>query len=621
MDQDFPAHGVDRIALGDNWRSLPEIVHFNNTFFDRAKDLIAAHLEDTYQSKLPKVAELLSEQVKTAYREIEQFPQKSNTNEEGYVEINLLETDRDQRDTLLAKELVAQILQLKKEYPLNQIGILVRKRAEGQIIANMLIEHNRLANEDQRIPFVSQDGLMLKSSNVVRFIVSALRLSFDFKNKIEQKVFAKELAIIRISDEKPWHSIFSSQQIEEEALWLNSLNTRPLQEIFEAIVHRYELHNIVGELAYLAEFHEHMLSLTSKMGINLSRFLMWWNDKGQNLSLSLPDTTTALTITTIHKSKGLEYPVVFVPYASWPFREASQSPTIWVESTVEPFNWLPKYPIKAVKDTELSLFAQSAADETMKEMVDNLNLLYVAFTRAKRQLYIYVPQVTKSKSNSLKSTADIINQVIPAMGLMPFEHNEDGFERFRLGTKNKAGNESKPKQVQWPMDSYPVGNKHHSVNVQLETNQLLSETKSINLVPLKYGKAMHEIFSNIITINDVDNALNKAKVEGLIEEKQMEEMRTSISNQLQQAPFSNWFSGQWKVMNEQSILTPEGSTYIPDRVMTSEDQSIVIDFKFGEEKPFHKKQIANYKNLLAKMGYKKINAFLWYVDANNLMEV
>ena len=629
VEKDFQQHGVKRIALTKNWRSLPQIVNFNNTFFEKAKQAAVAHINNALKDSIPEIIDDFCQQVEKAYADTQQTSIKSGDEGEGYVEINFFEKGNNSEcDQILSEVLVNQIKELRKTYSLNQIGILIRSKSDGQRIANMLLEHNKKAeNVEDEISFVSQEGLKLKASHVIRFVISALSLVEDNKNEVEKRVFAKELATLTQLQNINWHTHFSAEFTTDEVNWLSSLNTRPLQEVFEAIVQKYNLQSIKGELAYLAELHEHIATITSKGGGDVNRFLTWWKEKNTKLALTVPETTNALSILTIHKSKGLEFPVVIIPYANWVFRQSRNQPILWVSSPIEPFNILPKYPIQASKNALQSLFAKDAAEEKMKEIVDNLNLLYVGFTRAQGELYIYAPLTKKEKESAddgLESVSKLIRNVVIDMKLeSSFNDVEGGIEKHytgKKGNKELTSTESSNQNL-WLVNSYPVGQSLSSIKLKMESQGFFTDTINPLLEPLIHGKVMHDIFANIATVKDIEQAVHKAKVQGLISDEQRVATEKLIKERLGEAPFSDWFSGNWNIKNEQSILTPQGFTYRPDRVMICKTEAIIVDFKFGEEAKEHGRQVARYKDLLTAMGYTKVSAFLWYVDANKLKEV
>lgn len=630
VNNDFKHQGVNRIPLTNNWRSLPNVVAFNNQFFDYAKEISAHHISSTFEQPVGlDLAQEFKLQIEKAYADIKQTPMTGSDADSGYVEINLYdEVQEEYFEKVVAPDLIAKILELKKQYPLNHMGILVRKKSEGQTIANMFLEHNRNEpNAQLHIPFVSQDGLLLKSSNVVSFMISALSIINDKNNEREKRVFAKQLEALKEEHQSSWHQVFSLDGLNDDLEWLSTLNTKPLQEIFEAVVDRFQLKNIKGELAYLAELHEYIATFSGKGSGNINRFLEWWKEKKDNLSLSVPETPNALSIITIHKSKGLEYPIVFVPFADWQFREKGKTPTLWVNSTVPPLDMLPKYPIASTGSALESYFMHYASEEIMKELVDSLNLLYVAFTRAKRELFIYLPQEKKSNSKREKSVSrisDITRLVLDRMDILTsFSNDDNGLIQYSVGTMGVEPPKKKEKEKaeSWIIDDYPVGQNHSSINLQMESVSFFRGEVSPTLEPLFHGKVMHQIFSQIETSHQVEEAVHQANVEGLIGQHQQQELIEYIHTKISEHPYSQWFDGSWEVKNEQSILTPQGFTYRPDRVMVRGDEAVIIDFKFGVEASQYIQQVLRYKKLLAQMKYSNLKAFIWYMDQDKLVEV
>ncbi len=628
VEDDLRHFGIDDIDLSTNWRSLPAIIDFNNRFFIQTRELAIEAIRGKSSSPFEALIPDLSEQIQKAYKDVEQKSPKNGDDGKGLVQLKFFEKENNAGcDEFLSNGISTLIQDLRENYSLSDMAILVRTKNEGQRIANMLLEHNRKEHDKNRhITFVSQEGLELKASLVVRLTIAAFRLVQDSTNEIAKRVLAKEIASLSSETTPLWHSHFTASQTDCEVEWLSSLNTRPLNEVFEAVAQRYGLFRIEGELAHLAELHEHIASISSKGGGDVNRFLQWWDEKGSGLSLTVPESTNALSIITIHKSKGLQYPVVIIPYANWPFRPASAQPLLWVQSDEEPFNLLPKYPIQAGKQAKQSLFARDVLEEEMRELVDNINMLYVAFTRPERELYVFVPLTNKEAENDINeinSVSRIIKTAIPSLSEMPTEANiEQKSATYIFGSspsnrkKNTLVNSQK---TGWTMDSYPVGQSLGEIKLKMEAEEFFLSSPSEKLAPKEHGKVMHELFSNITTVNDIDIAIQKLIAEGLLASSDKEPLSTWISDILKAEPIKSWFSGAWEVKNEASILTPDGHNYRPDRVMIMDAQTVVVDFKFGAQLPAHTKQVQRYSQLLRNMGYSVVEGYIWYVDQNRLV--
>ncbi|HNV80545.1 MAG TPA: UvrD-helicase domain-containing protein [Tenuifilaceae bacterium] len=632
VDNDLASHGIERHSLKVNRRSLPAIVDFNNRFFESAKDRILQTLEEL-GSKNSISALSCIEQAAKAYKDIRQdsaFPQEGVP---GNVEVCFIDANKDEYSEVLSEKLTLLIENLRLNYKLGDIAILVRTNKEGQRVADMLLEHNRITDDKTKhIHFISQDGLLLKASSLVKLMIAAFRLAENPLNKVARSILSKELFLLNPDTTTPWHNLFVERSyIEDEALWLSKLNSRPLNEVFEAIAHRYELFSVSRELAYLTELHEHILNLSAKGGSDIGQFLSWWDENSENLSLSSSKNEEALSILTIHKAKGLQFPVVIIPFADWNFRKPGTSPLLWVSSNTSPFDEIPRYPIHIQEKALSSIFAAEAIDEYMRERVDNLNLMYVAFTRPQNELYIFSNRPKPSKNSKGDETIDniakLLWQVVPEMDNGHIEHElaeEDGFSIFQFGKRSGSKPEVQDKsssQIHWQMDNYPVGMEHGDVKLRMEAGEFFLSSPSERLQHREHGKLMHEILSRINTADDVEKAINALCIEGLIDAQEKDPLVFRLRQMLTDEPIKSWFATGCEAKTEATILTPQGQSYRPDRVIIDGNDATVVDFKFGTPNSSHGVQVNRYASLLRGMGFEKVKGFIWYVDANCVTEL
>lgn len=631
VNNDFSHHGVHELPLNTNWRSMPVIVNFNNSFFESAILCATEKIKERLVAFDPNLSEKLALQVTNAYSDVKQFSREGLPENAGYVEVNFIESKRNEEyDQKLSNHLPQQIVSLISRYKPGEIAVLVRTKSDGQRVANMIIEHNRNNTDPKKnVHFMSQEGLYLKSSGVIHLLISAFRLIQTPSDPINQRVLSKALQLVSGSNTTNWHKVFSNEYLKDEINWLTSLGTLTLQECFDSVVSRFKLSEIKGELAYLAELHEVILAQSARGNADVNRFLEWWDDNQDNLSLSVPESPNAISIITIHKSKGLEFPVVIIPYANWSFRVSSKPPLLWVSSTVEPFNTLPRYPIYSTANAEESLFALEAHEEKVKELVDNLNMLYVAFTRAKNELYINSPlQKSEKKGKDISSITDLMQAV-----MLDSENQNFGFENitydegirtFKSGAVSdfRVFDVNKIEEVNyWKLDRYGVGAKTLEIKLKKDSLDFFKSLPAEKLTPLEHGKIMHQLFSLILNINQVEDAVSKLVTEGLIGKSDGELLQQQVKQILKEQPFCNWFTEDWIIKTEASILTPEGQTYRPDRVMINDEKTIVVDFKFGVESGNHRKQLSQYASLLKKMGYRNVESYLWYVDQGKIIKL
>lgn len=632
LQRDFKDYSIDERFLSTNYRSQPLIVNFNNIFFEKALELSTDRIVEETIDINPELANKLKRMLNNAYKDIKQIPKEKNSNLGGCVEVRIAETNSAaDYNLVLSKQLPELIVSLQTKYSYSNIAILIRNKKEGTAIAEMLMEHNKKQpTNSSKIDFISQEGLLLKSSATVRLIIAAIRIIQNSNNEIAQRELIKELTTVEYLPITNWHNQFSVETVHRETQWLSQLELLPLQEIFENIVARYNLTSCSGELAYIADIHEQILSFPAKKGADINRFLEWWDEKSDGLSLNIPETNNAISILTIHKSKGLQFPVVIIPNANWDFKPKGATSLVWVSVPIEPFNGLPRYPVSLKTNAKFSLLANEFMENRMQELVDNLNLLYVAFTRPENELYIF----SKYADTKSTETKPLSNTGVVIKSILNTTYNELGascsnefIEGVNVDTylikKEQVGNAIAHSDLQrehWITTSYPTNRTMPKIRTNRDSRDFFGEATTTTKA-IEYGKLMHLVFSNIKTATEVDTTIVNMVREGFINSESKNELSAKLHKILSNEPMAKWFSENYKVVNEATILTPDGSSYRPDRVMINDEETLVVDFKFGAPSPSHSKQILRYVYLLIEMGYKNVKGFLWYVDIDKLVVV
>ena len=633
VERDLATFGVDVRNMDRNFRSLPEVVNFNNHFFTRAVDFATDYLRRVNKELSSNLAEHFGQELQQAYAGLEQKSTVQTKDGNGYVRVDLLPaTGRNHTDEEVALELPLLIEQLQQRgYAPGDIAILVRSNSDGQKVANTLLAHKR-ANPGSPYLFdvVSQDGLRLSASPVVRLCLAALSLVVNPADGVAKGVLLRELSTVNSPNEdaREWHSCFTGIDFGEIAEWLTSLRTLPVQEALEEVINHFSLFQLRGELAFLAELHEQATSFSRKGHPDIAQFVQWWKEKGVNVGLSVPEKKTAITILTIHRSKGLQFPVVIIPYFSWPIMHSSGT-FLWVSHSEPPFNLIPKYPIKTSKLAEKSHFAAAVAEEKLRALVDTLNMVYVAFTRPERELYVFAPARGEEKiggNGSVNDAAQLLDEVLFS-GADNFWKKNNGvtvsgeeITRFEVGEPqpvhfqlDSAGEHS------IPMTTYPTGAVPRGIRLNLEAIDFFLPEPSERSKVVGYGKLMHELLASIETEADLPAVIDRFVREGRLSKPEKLELLPRFQSKLALAPFTQWFSKEFQVLRETTILTPDGKSYRPDRVMVKGNAAIVVDFKFGHEDAAHAVQVRRYATLLMQMGYNPVEGFIWYVDGDKVV--
>lgn len=399
-ERDFRDYSRE-LRLSQNFRSRHEVIAFNNRFFNEVKNLFPAG-QSEFQT-LRKIFDDASQQPGSA-------------NAGGYVEINFLLKEGNRKETFMSKseEIILRHVHdcLTSGYRLRDIAMLVRSGAEASSLARMFVEEG--------LAFVTQDSLSIDHSPAIRLLFSVLAYLDDHADELARTQTAfLYLTYFKNSGTHttPFHEILNGNKSEnsdspaeglptEFTERLAQLSSMPVYEIVENAIRIFNLNDKPD--AYLQRFQDLVLEFTLSQGYGIRAFLEWW--KEGHYSVILPEDQDAIRILTIHKSKGLEYPVVMIPYASWDFKSA-RSDLIWVQPDEEPFNSFPALPVHASETLSRSLFSEAYGRESAHIAIDNLNLLYVAFTRAKDRLYVN-SQAYKEQREEVKNIAQVIAGVL-----------------------------------------------------------------------------------------------------------------------------------------------------------------------------------------------------------------
>ena len=571
LETSFP--GVSEVRnLSTNWRSWRNIVEFNNVFLRKVIDAEISSIEDErWQSDLQR-----------AYADLEQNVAPRNQNTQGLVHIELLPKNQLPDTPAKIYDIVCQLVEKGASY--NDIAILVRRRQEVREIADYL--------EGNDVHVLSAEAFRLESSQNVMAIVNAMKL-VSHPNDDLSKAYLK----------LTYPNILPL--IEEQR---QELVQKTLHDLAESLV------LMIGctEPAFITAFFDVLESFSNDISPILDDFLAAWDEE---LYKNMIETANGdgIIIMTIHKSKGLEFNHVIVPYCNWdadpPFAN-----TLWVEPKEHPFSQLPLVPVdyKTKDSLKNTIYEKYGTEESIQSVVDNFNLLYVALTRPCQSLFVLGERNSDEKSRSyLMQTALLSMQEMQTIDGKELHfngvENADAPLTFTFGSldaTNKEEREKKKNPFALPVDVeevFSLPSFKTSVNYrQSNAAQRFAADDNMDdqLRARLSGTEQHWIFSHIKTLDDVP-----PEYEDVFKDEQVRQ----------------WFNPHWKVFNECSIITESGE-YRPDRVITDEKQTIVIDFKFGSPHQGYESQVRRYMQLLAKMGYPQVQGFLWYINASSPSE-
>jgi ATP-dependent exoDNAse (exonuclease V) beta subunit len=407
--------------------------------------------------------------------------------------------------------------------------------------------------------------------------------------------------------------------------FIEKIRQMTLFESVENIILFFRLGENPGNSAYLNSFQDCVLEFSGLFSADIPSFLEWWENTGTKKSVVVSDQQNSMRVLTIHKSKGLEFSVVIIPFISWSMGHGSSSPALWVTPEGQPFRKLGVVPVKYKADLRYSDFDDDYFNETYNTLVDNINLLYVAFTRAVDCLNGFCPMNGRSGTISkalyeaiMAEDPEILSgSEIDLRHLFDTEKNLFSFGEADENHKKKHPSE----EGRITSGGYYVNHGIARLHLKFHGDNWLQNADDERKKMINYGLLMHEILETVLTADDVPDAVRNMLLQGRITENERSSIEKKIIEAMARPEVKDWFSPGLKVMNESEILSPDGTAKRPDRVVITDEKVIVIDFKFGKEKGAYLKQVIDYKKLLDSMEAKPVEAYLWYVDNNNIIKV
>ena len=559
----------------------------------------------------------------------------------GEVSVTLLPAEDYQMITL--QQVADTISELtERGIPQREIAILVRVNNQIPVIAQYFLE------QMPEVKIVSDEAFRLDASVAVNLLISALRLLTHPDDLLTQA------AIVKL-----YHIDVLKEQTEDNELLLrtNDLNqllpeafrtqrevliTMPLYELAERLYAIFELERLNEQSAYVFAFYDQLASYVNENTADIDSFLAAWDESLCGKTIQ-SEETNGVRILSIHKSKGLEYNYVICPFCDWQLEKQSGN-FLWCQPKEEPFSDLPIAPVDYSKNQMLgTIYEEDYLHEHLQNTVDNLNLLYVAFTRAKEGLYVFGKRGAKaSRSGLIEQCLPLVAQEMPEAILSGLEE-EKGILQFSLASQasqashaSHASHASPASQNPFLQPAEPVAVDFHYMESQVNFRQsnrsqaFIEADESDEIERLNYiqtGSVLHQIFSMIRTTDDIEDALKQLQFEGVLYDEQItpERITAMLRKRLQDPRVADWFSPRWTLFNECTILTMEDGEVKerrPDRVMTDGQHWVVVDFKFGSPKPEYGDQVREYMALIKTMQPEaEVNGYLWFVYSNKIEEV
>ncbi len=568
------------LNLIENYRSRKNIVEFNNIFFKNVKDI-------------------LSDDFRSIYDHVEQ--KTSNADEGGYVHLELFGDKENDFKQLILDKMVDEIhtLTTLHNYNFKNITILCNSRKSVSLVAEYFSKNG--------IPVISNEGLLLANSEKIKTIIAILQYLKEKQNTIAKVVIAEYLFYNNSTTSKlsEVHQQIKSNKgflefLNQFNVYLNPIKILQftLYEIVEQVLSVFKIKNDV----YIDFFLDAVLSFSEKNGSCITSFLSWWEDRLEKESIVVPEDNNAVEVMTIHKSKGLSFDIVMIPF-NWEDRKKTNE--IWVNTSNYFDSQLQTALINSNNHLELSYFKENYQLEKEKTLLDSLNKLYVAMTRPVERLYIfskYLPKNLKQyeKKENLNSFLYKFSDKFPVIKgdyNMNYQNNKKFKNKFKISDKDK---------LKW----------RDIISVKHSSNDIwdLEDVKKKK----DWGKLLHLTLSKINYFEDKKTALKSLYDLGFITKEDQKKLEETIDSILSHEKIYPYFTKEWEIKNEQEILLENGETYIPDRIAFSKtfDKVVIIDYKSGSYSVDDEKQVVDYAKTLSLMGYKNIEKMLIYTSEN-----
>jgi len=622
---------TEEIRLDTNWRSEYEIVHFNNFIFKAAIPLFGQEQEND------------NADMQLAYSDVAQKCSKENR--AGYVKAGFIyEPDSDSYNERMLEKLVENIEELQgRGVAAEDITILVRKNKTIPLIAEYLARYQKEHPEKPyNYDIISDQAYQLQASLTIHILIEALRYISEPDNPVykTQLLLSYQTEIMRrdIGDLVTNIYLTQSEEVRELEEKLQHASLLPLYELIEELYQILELHKIKDQESYLYSFLDGVTDFLTQKSADLNSFLAYWDETLKDKTIPFSSEIEGMRIMSIHKSKGLEFHTVIIPFCDWTLtHENSLNPLLWCNTEAEPFCKLPLFPVKYGKEMSNSIFDGEFADETMQLWVDSLNLLYVALTRAEKNLILIGkdrnPEESDKKREERKATVPgNISELL--LRILESSENEElntywnsetrqylsGTVYLKKEKKKESTNKlnQKPTVLSFPYFSHTQKAKFKQSN---RSKDFIEEEERTESSYISRGKLLHYLFSNIRTMDDIPEAVDRLLFEGVIHsDAERAGLINYVSDAMQLPKVAEWFRPDVKLFNECSIIYRDEMGILqnrrPDRVIQDKDKMTVVDFKFGKERKKYASQIKEYMSLLREMGYSNVEGYLWYVEEN-----
>ncbi|REG83433.1 UvrD-helicase domain-containing protein [Algoriphagus antarcticus] len=615
--------------LDTNFRSLPNIINFNNAVFKALPQAMEQVLSTAYGVENPQI---LSQAYADSFQKIS--PKKEKSQFKGKVKLEFIDPKDDENegkfDEIVLEKLPKTIMELQDHgYELEDIAFLVRRKSEGEAIADRLMSY-AAENPDSgyRFDVLSDESMYLNKAASVKALVSGFNYLHNPADKVQHKTMWYYLAVLM--DSPINHELFALDQMpaylkeqvktfqEKEILMLQL----PLMEALEELIKVLGLMELGLEKAYISGFKEAVYDFTANNRADLSGFLEWWEINQTKRTVKIPEGHNAMRILTIHKSKGLQFKVVLMPFLKWTIFDIGKGNVVW-----SPFEDREKglsaiIPLTLTSDLANSDFSDTYTEEATMAYLDSLNMLYVALTRAEDVFFGFIPY--KEKIGSQNSIEIQLQQFIqshtdPASELSLPSYYDQESKVFEFGdwpeNQDKTSIPSKSPELRWAYKNWSevLTLKKYAVDFSIEG----IEQRKKQL----FGLIVHEILELSADKVAAMQNLQAFYFDGRLNEEEKQLVEKQLDHLFTNPLFASWFGTSGILLAEQGILLPGGKQKRPDRIILKDTEALIVDFKTGEAQSRYANQVREYMELVSKLSQKQAKGYLCYLETGLIEEV
>ena len=647
------------VDLDTNWRSLENVIDFNNQLYAISPGIV----KGLVNSPNPQNEEIIARAYSNAHQTAS--PNAIDKKNKGVVSIRFFEGDEDENGDKIAwkefakENLISQLKELQDNgYALKDIALLVRNNNDGNELINYLLDYQAsLEDSNYRFDVISKEALRISDAQVVQCIIHAMSYIHNEDDTISLAALVNTRLRLLANAASTWFpSNIDQMKADLPPAFINSIDVLgkySVYELSEQLITILEL-KIKSQFAYLQSFLDAVLSFEKNNVSDLKGFLDWWHLEGYKKSVIISDEQDAIRVLTIHKSKGLQFPVVIIPYADWRldhFTGGNFRNFLWIDSEAngllnmrEEENEISiPVPINYTSNLANSTFANEYWKEKTQAFMDSLNMLYVATTRAENALYISAskPKVNKDGTYSINDVGTLLYDCLfnnqsnwkSDKADIVIDADASTFQWGELEDVNVSDEDEKAKvkkkSIEVQADEYRLSNiNDFPIHPWQDRIRLRSRHRALQYANIpeaeerrKYGILLHDLMAEIQGLQDVEGAIQRFQFEGRINEAEKQILHKLFEQLLADPQIKSWFDSDWEIRNESPVLSPDGNSSRPDRVMLKDGMAKVIDFKTGAEKQQDKVQVASYMALLSSMGYQEVKGFVLYTDSQKIEEV